>query len=294
MPLSTWSTALTRSCRVQPADSALVYHVDLDYPPTTHADSPGVAHFRPTAGLCQTCHIHDDNVDVKVNECFVHRCHLTAVPELDSQPKWTFQHFGLVIWLCAGERQFGFGPADCFMSTQLVTRMGWRRSVVWSRRSTLPLTGKRCPDFVRDDTGYTGNVLRCTPACHSVALCLRCHRSTRVWVPPGAITNLFAEQRSRLRRGVLALPRTRRAEWGNLQRALKQYKLSRFTGWGDLPRHVLPENASPRMMQRVQNVSQFAKARDEQLLAMNESQLGQAERNASDLVDDRWYYYRSD
>ncbi|KAF9030117.1 hypothetical protein BDZ89DRAFT_1159500 [Hymenopellis radicata] len=82
--------------------------------------------------------------------------------------------------------------------------------------------------------------------------------------------------------------------WGNLQRALKKYRLSRFEGWEDLPRHVLPEYPDARMLQRVQKVSEFAKARDEQLLAstMAEMQLRkQGRQNALDLLDDRRYYY---
>ncbi|KAF8891553.1 hypothetical protein CPB85DRAFT_1566207 [Mucidula mucida] len=73
-------------------------------------------------------------------------------------------------------------------------------------------------------------------------------------------------------------------EWGNLQRALKRYKLTKFAS---MPRHVLPEDADPRMQQRVHIVSQFAKMRDEQLMVMDES-------NAIDLVDDRRFCYRSD
>ncbi len=83
-------------------------------------------------------------------------------------------------------------------------------------------------------------------------------------------------------------------EWGNLQRALKKYRLSQFEGWLDLPRHVLPEYPDARMLQRVRKVSEFAKARDEQLLAatMAEMQLRkQGRQNALDLLDDRRYYY---
>ncbi|KAF8911730.1 hypothetical protein CPB85DRAFT_1252932 [Mucidula mucida] len=63
-------------------------------------------------------------------------------------------------------------------------------------------------------------------------------------------------------------------EWGNLQRALKKY-------------------ACPSS-KRVRKVSEFAKARDEQLLAatMAEMQLRkQGRQNALDLLDDRRYYY---
>ncbi|KAF9019382.1 hypothetical protein BDZ89DRAFT_320147 [Hymenopellis radicata] len=38
------------------------------------------------------------------------------------QPKWTLtskSHCGLIIWLRAGERRFGFAPADCYRSPLL-------------------------------------------------------------------------------------------------------------------------------------------------------------------------------
>ncbi|PBL01450.1 hypothetical protein ARMGADRAFT_1007463 [Armillaria gallica] len=80
--------------------------------------------------------------------------------------------------------------------------------------------------------------------------------------------------------------------WGNLSRVLRMYQLESFRGWGDMPRRVLPEGADQRMLQRVRDISNFAKARGEQQLAFSMARMElerQGRENALDLISDTRY-----
>ncbi|KAK0245419.1 hypothetical protein EDD85DRAFT_800887 [Armillaria nabsnona] len=80
--------------------------------------------------------------------------------------------------------------------------------------------------------------------------------------------------------------------WGNLSRVLRMYQLLSFRGWGDMPRRILPEGADQRMLQRVRDISNFAKARGERQLASSMARMElerQGRENALDLISDTRY-----
>ncbi len=81
--------------------------------------------------------------------------------------------------------------------------------------------------------------------------------------------------------------------WGNLSRVLRMYQLESFRGWGDMPRRVLPEGADQRMLQRVRDISNFAKARGEssnwRLRWLGMELERQGRENALDLISDTRY-----
>ncbi|KAJ7488414.1 hypothetical protein FB451DRAFT_736672 [Mycena latifolia] len=84
------------------------------------------------------------------------------------------------------------------------------------------------------------------------------------------------------------------AHWGNLSRVLRLYDLPALRAWGPLPRSVLPEQADPRMVARVEKVAAFSKAQGERELAAAyaKSKLqAMGRQNALDLLDDRRYRY---
>ncbi|KAJ7488413.1 hypothetical protein FB451DRAFT_1553791 [Mycena latifolia] len=87
------------------------------------------------------------------------------------------------------------------------------------------------------------------------------------------------------------------AHWGNLSRVLRLYDLPALRAWGPLPRSVLPEEADPLMIARVEKVSAFSKAQGQRELAaaMARNKLqAMGEQNALDLLDDRRYRYTYD
>jgi len=47
-------------------------------------------------------------------------------------------------------------------------------------------------------------------------------------------------------------------EWAALSRALRKYELPKYVAWGDMPRSVLPEIPHPAMVQRVENIKNYA------------------------------------
>ncbi|SJL05306.1 uncharacterized protein ARMOST_08672 [Armillaria ostoyae] len=80
--------------------------------------------------------------------------------------------------------------------------------------------------------------------------------------------------------------------WGNLSRVLRMYKLESFWGWCDMPRSVLAEGADQRMLQRVRDISNFAKARGEQQWVSSMARMElerQGRENALDLISDTRY-----
>ncbi|KAJ7640902.1 hypothetical protein B0H17DRAFT_1105209 [Mycena rosella] len=84
------------------------------------------------------------------------------------------------------------------------------------------------------------------------------------------------------------------AHWGNLSRVLRLYDLPALRAWGALPRTVLPEEADPRMLARVEKVTKFSREQGQRELAaarVKAQMQAIGEQNAIDLLDDRRYYY---
>jgi hypothetical protein len=82
--------------------------------------------------------------------------------------------------------------------------------------------------------------------------------------------------------------------WGNLNRALLQYRL--YQERGPIPRSVIPEYPPPEIMERVKRISMLSKAKADQMLAANAAQhrlAAQGRENALDLIDGPRYYYHS-
>ncbi|KAJ7330942.1 hypothetical protein DFH08DRAFT_310734 [Mycena albidolilacea] len=84
--------------------------------------------------------------------------------------------------------------------------------------------------------------------------------------------------------------------WGCFARVLRMYDVGQaVTGWGAIPRGVLPEAADPRMLARVASVQAFAGEQAKREVAANHAKLklqAQGRANALDLIDDNRYYYR--
>ncbi|KAI9734820.1 MAG: hypothetical protein M1834_001898 [Cirrosporium novae-zelandiae] len=80
--------------------------------------------------------------------------------------------------------------------------------------------------------------------------------------------------------------------WGNLNRALRHYGIWRDRG--DIPCSMLPEFPPEQVLQRVRQVSELVKLRDEEIMASTAARLkleAQGRQHAVDLLDDRRYVY---
>lgn len=84
-------------------------------------------------------------------------------------------------------------------------------------------------------------------------------------------------------------------EWGNFSRLLRKYNLPRYSGWGDVPRSVLPGVPDASMLARIAGVTAEAQRQGQQRLNASRvaAQLrAQGEQNAIDLISDTRVEYR--
>jgi hypothetical protein len=85
------------------------------------------------------------------------------------------------------------------------------------------------------------------------------------------------------------------AAWGELNRAMRHYRLPLWTKWGDIPREMLPLAPHQAEVERVRIMHEGARINAERELDSLQARLlleKQGRQNALELLDDRRYVYR--
>lgn len=83
--------------------------------------------------------------------------------------------------------------------------------------------------------------------------------------------------------------------WGDLNRAMRRYRLPLWSKWGDIPREMLPLAPYQREVERVRILQEGARIKAQQELDAMKTKLSfdkQARQATLDLFDDRRYVYR--
>lgn len=85
-------------------------------------------------------------------------------------------------------------------------------------------------------------------------------------------------------------------EWANMSRVLQKYNLPKYSGFGDLPRSVMPDRPSPVMLKRIADattLNQLRKAEEQYAVARMSAQMSaRHEQDLLDLVDGTRREYR--
>ena len=74
-------------------------------------------------------------------------------------------------------------------------------------------------------------------------------------------------------------------QWRTMSRMLRKFDLSKYRGWGDLPRNVLPDYPDQRMVERVADLTRLVKTKITRELAVTQMGLMLATRGATSM---RW------
>jgi hypothetical protein len=85
------------------------------------------------------------------------------------------------------------------------------------------------------------------------------------------------------------------AAWGDLNRAMRHYRLPLWSKWGEIPREMLPLAPHQPEVERVRVMHEGARINAERELDALQARLmieKQGRQNALDLLDDRRYVYR--